>query len=1504
MAEENKPELKKEKKKRTILQKTVNVFLWIGIGLLALILLALGITQTSTFKNYLREKIVEIADSSLNGQLHIGKIEGTIFTSLFLDNTALTYEQDTVVFAERIEIKISPLKLLAKTIFARSIILKNGRINFVYDEDGELNFAKIFPPGEDDTEAGEFPFKIEAADLQLINMNFSMQDYTKTGEYKTYSYFNYDDLHIRNLNLSLSAFADINEDEFEAEIRNISSESNVDNFNLKKLRGKFFVNKNELAVEGLYIETNDSRISLTGSMRQFNIFDTTSAQSIENALINVDLKTDNFSFNNLEKFIPGFNELQGDAGVELHGKGTLKEFLIDYLEVTYRRSHLALEGTVKNLDEPENIFITAEFNNTHIFQQDVNMLLPEADIPVYEEYGVINFQTLTFSGEPTNFKTKAAVSTDKGSFTAEGSLNFNNPQMRYDIVFSASGLDIAPFAGMPAVVNARGDVKGTGTDPANMNAVFNFYGAGTVIDGNRFDTLRLNAAANNKLIDYRLLAKQDTTRASLAGNFNFTDADHPEYTLKGEVKDLNLYRYFQDTTLQSDLDFTIDGEGKSFNLDDLQLYLSLNLHESTINEINVDSTRLIADIFRQEDGGRVINIISDLADFTFTGNYSLEQTVEIIRSEAILISAIVSEKTEMFLTTDSIIAHQTAAARLSDDELFQGVDSATTMTYHVDLKDFKLSSIFLKNNQLEINGELNGELRNTRDSIYINYSASIDYLKYWNPEGDVFFINKLYMELNLINSYETYSLDNVYADLHLTTNRIFSGSDIKDMQLNLKLQNNIAALDFSAGMDDNLYTKLNGGIDLSGNSIVLKLDTMDVRYNNLNFINSQPVDISYSEDRINFNQFVLSDTEGGELKVEGTVVNEGNQNLKITLSNVSGKTISTKLLKLQEHNALEARLNMTADISGSFQEPVMDLSLNIDSVTFKNKNFGNLIGKLDYKSQDLKVDIRFIDSTINKSQPALLISGNIPVDLALGGSPVELSDENISLKLLAENFNLGAFGDILPAVNKLSGNFTADVNIGGTIENPQPNGFISLTNGSFLAEANNLQYLTTLKVTLNNNNITVDTLKIQNAGGTRYGGTMFGQGKAGLENFNLVSADFFMNGELKVLDEVSKSASPAVYGDLVIATRGQVEFKLEEGRAYLEAPITVKRANLTFPPTQSAYQNTNADFVYKFVEAEYADTGDGTGPDFEALVRLSQQRGTTQRITASKETGFDYSIDIQVEEEATIIFVLSKEFNQNLTAVLKGDFKLVNEDGRTRALGELQLLEGSTLQFIKTLTADGSIRFENELANPYLNIVATYRDYYDNPATEVVEDVDVAVKIKIKGYLQELDKNFIQEQDNVAVYYGSEDIENDNIDRTKTTSDAVMFLITGKFAEDLSQGEQQQAGSLVATQATSLAGSVLGGFLNRHLGNYVRNIEVRRVGTETRFSLVGRAGDFKYTLGGSSGVFSDLSNASIKIEYPITRRFFIRVERREEITETNISNEMINELGLKYRFEF
>ena len=156
-----------------------------------LIVLLLGISQTSTFRDFLRTKITDIANSSLNGQLYIGKIEGTILTSLSIKEISLTdSDNSTIFYSGNIEIKLDPFQLLTKKILIRDIIVKDAQFSLLQNEDGRWNIETLGTPSEEveeePDEESSFPFIIQVNNLDLNNMQFIVQTYENRGNNNIY----------------------------------------------------------------------------------------------------------------------------------------------------------------------------------------------------------------------------------------------------------------------------------------------------------------------------------------------------------------------------------------------------------------------------------------------------------------------------------------------------------------------------------------------------------------------------------------------------------------------------------------------------------------------------------------------------------------------------------------------------------------------------------------------------------------------------------------------------------------------------------------------------------------------------------------------------------------------------------------------------------------------------------------------------------------------------------------------------------------------------------------------------------------------------------------------------------------------------------------------------------------------------------------------------------------------------------------------------------------------
>lgn len=1490
-----KEKTKKIKPKRSLFHKIVNVFIYAALTIFIIFLFFLGFSQTSTFREMLRTKLIDIANQELNGKVYVERIDGTILSSIILHNTNITMDGDTLFKSEMIELKTSPLKILFKIIYLRKFELRNAQINLTRDANGDLNIARLFPAAEDtDEPSSPFPFKIQVADFKLTNVDFHFRSSNITA-LKDYDYFNLDDLSIKKINLALSAFADIANKSYSLDLVDFNFSSNIQQFGVKKLSGDFLVNDEGIGIKDLILETEKSSLMLNGALNNLNLFDT-SGVNLKSAKITSRLIVSNFDFNDLKIFAPSSDILHGDAAFDLRLNGTLDKLAFPNLEVAFNNTHLGVKGQLNNLLEPDQLNIDADFFDTYIDQNDINNLLPSLKLPVYNAYGLLRFDSLNYKGRLLDFKSNFHLTTDKGELLGIAALNLDKVEMEYNVNFETKNFDASTFTEFPLQLNMKGSIVGSGTKISTLKTNIILSAENSIIGSKLINKFNTTAAAENEKIKYDVNLISEAGDIDLTGMFDFTNPDSPIYDLDGSILNLDLASVLQDSTQKSNLNFFVNASGEKIDPDSTNLFLSLTVSNSTYKGKPIDSTRAVLDLHNETDGTRIINLISDIADITISGKYELLPTISYIVDESNYLTKSFSDK------LDQIFPKQIQSKEslmfvnppfLTNNKIVEPFN----LNYFVDFKDFYLASLFLDANQLELDGTLAGAISNKDNRLNISSTTHLDYLKYWGND-DVFFLSDMDANVDIAKPNNTSQIEALDLKSEINLKRIFIGRDFYDLKSDFNMQKGKAELSFMGTLEDYSSINIDGDIDLIGSNFTLELDTLIGSYQGFRIQNDGVINISYNESKFFFNKFKLKRPTSGELNLTGFVSLDGDNDLKIRLSNFRAADIGRNIAALND--IPDAFINLEAQVTGSINNPVLRSSLSLDNLNYKKKNFGKITAAIDYQNKNLNTLINFSDPDSTNSTAGIKISGNLPIDLGLNSTEERLSDNSpVDFQIRAKNFDIDIFSTLIPQIKKISGDLNAELKVEGTVGALKPTGFIQLDNGYFIPSANNLEYNASLNILMEEDNVRFEKLSIKNVDQTEGGGEISGSGLIVLGADGIQDINIQLNGKLKLLGEESKYASPSVYGDLIIATHESIELKREGSRMYLSAPIDVQKADLKFTLTQSAYENSSAKFNY--VYTKYSNPTINQSPDFDSLISLANFRSKTLVRRASKPSYFDYKISINVEDEAKIIFVLSKKLNQDLTAILGGNFEYEHTGGSTIARGELNLLQGSQLQFFKSFEAAGTIKFENDIANPYLDVTASYKDfYYPADSSSSGSEIPIAVKIKLKGLLSELNKNFINDKENIAVYSTNYNIDNDLPDANRDASDAVMFILTGNFTDGVSQQDRNAA----ASTATSLAGSLFSGLLNKQFGDYVRSLQLRQVGATTKFSLMGKAGNFRYEIGGSTDVFQDLSQASVKIEYPFYKNFVVRIERKEAISQTTVASEMINELGLKYRFEF
>jgi autotransporter translocation and assembly factor TamB len=115
------------------LVRVLVVTLGLALGIVTLALLG---TQTSWFKDWLRRYIVRESAQYLNGELHIGRLSGTLLGGVALSDVTLTQDGQTVIAFKDINVDYSVLDLVSQGIVLDEIELNQPNIVATKTGDG------------------------------------------------------------------------------------------------------------------------------------------------------------------------------------------------------------------------------------------------------------------------------------------------------------------------------------------------------------------------------------------------------------------------------------------------------------------------------------------------------------------------------------------------------------------------------------------------------------------------------------------------------------------------------------------------------------------------------------------------------------------------------------------------------------------------------------------------------------------------------------------------------------------------------------------------------------------------------------------------------------------------------------------------------------------------------------------------------------------------------------------------------------------------------------------------------------------------------------------------------------------------------------------------------------------------------------------------------------------------------------------------------------------------
>src|SRR5262245_58459513 len=123
-------------------RRTMQVVALVGTLLVGILALALIVSQTPWFRDWLRKFVVRQAGNYVNGTLTIGSLSGNLFYGIQLGDVAIDVNGEHVVTLKQVEVKYSLPDLVSQGISVEQIVVRQPYVLLRHDAKG-WNIASL-----------------------------------------------------------------------------------------------------------------------------------------------------------------------------------------------------------------------------------------------------------------------------------------------------------------------------------------------------------------------------------------------------------------------------------------------------------------------------------------------------------------------------------------------------------------------------------------------------------------------------------------------------------------------------------------------------------------------------------------------------------------------------------------------------------------------------------------------------------------------------------------------------------------------------------------------------------------------------------------------------------------------------------------------------------------------------------------------------------------------------------------------------------------------------------------------------------------------------------------------------------------------------------------------------------------------------------------------------------------------------------------------------------------
>ncbi|HSB55622.1 MAG TPA: translocation/assembly module TamB domain-containing protein, partial [Gemmatimonadales bacterium] len=245
----------------------------------------------------------------------------------------------------------------------------------------------------------------------------------------------------------------------------------------------------------------------------------------------------------------------------------------------------------------------------------------------------------------------------------------------------------------------------------------------------------------------------------------------------------------------------------------------------------------------------------------------------------------------------------------------------------------------------------------------------------------------------------------------------------------------------------------------------------------------QPATVVLNDGRYELSGIDLGATDGsGSVILDGAIPRSGPANLQVSVLGLQLRDVYTMLQ--MDTTGVSGSIQLDLGVGGTAASPTLRGTMTVADLSFGDFGSPFVQGVLDYADRRLDANLLLWKT----GQNVLRVEAKLPLDLALKSVRRRQVEGQLSIRAIADSTDLAVAEAFTRSIRRVRGMLKADVEVGGTWDDPRLAGFIELQNASAQLPGLGVSWeKANMRARLSGDSITLDSLVVRSGQGSLRG---------------------------------------------------------------------------------------------------------------------------------------------------------------------------------------------------------------------------------------------------------------------------------------------------------------------------------------------------------------------------------------------------------------------------------